>query len=283
MDCKKILILILVIFGLFQLTYAKEIIASVDIENQSLSDPVTVTEDPYVSDKQDLYGIQIDTTQFTKVEDLTLGDRIEFDIEYFDFKSKKYSKDEHNIVMASVKPSDVLIYIYSEPTQLVLLKGVIKDVDLDSDSIYDIRLRYDGIDSETEYGILNVMRYNDDDYKIYGDKFCERGDVNSEFQCVQVLDKTLGTYEFMTTDTSPEKRAETNQTAEEELIDELSKDEPTVTDTPVEVPEEPIDENKADNKMWLYIGIAVIVVLFVFIIAILIGRKTGGGGKVNFD
>ena len=84
------------------------------------------------------------------------------------YKSKKYSKDEHNIVMASVKPSDVLIYIYSEPTQLVLLKGVIKDVDLDSDSIYDIRLRYDGIDSETEYGIFLYLR-RDSIFCVYGD------------------------------------------------------------------------------------------------------------------
>jgi len=284
MKFRNLFLLFLVLLGLFQVTYAKEIITVVEITNQSLSDPMDITEEPYVNDKQDLYGVQVDTTQFTRIDDLTLGDRVEFDIEYFDFQTKKYSKDGHNIVMASVKPSDALIYVYSEPLQLVVLKGVIKDIDIDGDSVFDIRVRYDGLDSETGYGILNLMRFNDEDYKIYGSNFCERTDAVSEFQCVQVTDKNLGTYQLLQTETSAENRAALNQTAEEELVDELSKDDGEVTDKPVEQPKAEEDDSLSGKQIMMIIGIIIGAIILIFIVIKIMKvvlKKKGSSDEYN--
>lgn len=264
--------------------HAQEIVTSVEITNSTLTDPLQVTEEPYDSLKQDFYQIKVDTVQFTKVDELTLGDRVEFELENFDFDKKKYSKETHNIVMASVKTSDALVYIYSEPLQTILFKGVVKDFDLTGDGKDDLRLRYDGLNTETGYGILNVMRFNQEDYKIYGNTFCDREDANSEYACVEVTDKNLGLYKEITLDQYSEIDNSDNLTDDEKLtkkIEESMKNETSVVGIT-----EPTKEPSKSLSDYINIKVIFFIGLLIMLIVIFMAWKKHvgkGGAEINFE
>ena len=84
---KKLFILLLVLLVPFQ-AFAEDIVASIEIEDNGLTDPLQVTEEPYTAERQDEFQIKIDTTQFTVIDNLSLGDKVKFELETFDFEKE---------------------------------------------------------------------------------------------------------------------------------------------------------------------------------------------------
>lgn len=282
------------VFGIFVLFFmstslvsAKEIIASVEISNSTLSDPLEVTQTPHNTTRQDLFQIKIDTVQFTKIDDLNLADRVEFEIEDFDFRQNRYIRAKHNIVMASVKPNDALVYIYSEPMQTILFKGVVRDFDLTGNGVMDIRLRYDGMNEQTGKGTLNVMRFVQEDYKIYGNTFCQREERNSDFRCVEVTDKNLGLYQEIELDRFNFDEND-NLTDDEKVIKVVEENTKNETETVSVV--EPVREEQTSfidsvlEKLNFQIIMIIVILIFLFIIFLAWKKHSGNGGaEINFD
>ncbi len=285
---KIVFSILLTLFIAISFVHAKEIVTSVEISNSTLTDPLQVTDKPYNSTKQDFYEVKVDTVQFTKVEDLDLGDRIQFQIEDFDFKQQRYVRGSHNIVMASVKPNDALVYIYSEPMQTILFKGVVKDFDLTGNGQYDLRLRYDGMDSTTGLGILNIMRYNHDNYKIYGNTFCERTDRSSEFKCVEVIDKNLGLFKELELDKFSGIDNDSSLDEDEKLVKKVEESLKENNDK-VNVTEPVKEETKSFMEKfieWLNIKVLFFIGILVMLVVIFSAwrKHVGkGGAEINFE
>ena len=289
MKISKLLIQILIILLISNTVFATQIITSVEIGNQTLIDPLPLTPEPYNTTRQDFYEIKIDTLQFTRIDQLNLGDRIEFKLENFDFQRERFSIDTHNVVIASAKENDALIYIYSEPIQTILFRGVIEHFDITGNGRNDISLRYDGLDINTNQARLNIMRFNDEEYRIYGNTFCQK--TNSEFECVEVMDKQAGTFQRVILNDMP--RLENGEISFEtsdlvEVIQE-SRNETEVIEQIIEEPQRTIEptsslyEQLLEENLFLYLTI--LGALFLVLIVSFIwkkGRKKRGS-EIFFD
>ena len=196
-------VLVLVCFSsVVPIIYSKEIIAVVDVNKKSLSDPLTLTDSPYTNIKQLQTTIQIDTIQFTKNRGLLLGSKIFYDLTYFDFNVDKFNVNSHEINIGSIKSNNVLLYLYSSPKTLIIGLNEIKYFDVDNAGRDDLIIRYDGLDSETKLGSLSVMRAENDFFIMpKANEFCSRAEIRDPLECVIVnLEKKTFVYSTKKTD-----------------------------------------------------------------------------------